>query len=83
MESLWCVPCIQKFNIYQAFPRFQNGLIIVFYYYLFSLSFCECASFIFYSNRNTRKTSITCKLFIASIFFNIGYHLDPTQHQLD
>lgn len=83
MQSLLSIPCIQKFNIYQAAPRFQNGLIIMFYYYLFSLSFCEGASLIFNRKCNAYKRDVVCKLFIASIFFNIGYHLDPIQHHLD
>lgn len=83
MQSLMSIPCIQKFNLYQTAPRFQNGLIIMFYYYLFSLSFCDGASLILNKNYNTKERDLSFKLFIASIFFNIGYHLDPTKHLLD
>lgn len=61
------IPCINHFNIITFFPRFQNGVIIMFYYYLLSITLIE----------NYYIKNYTSKFLILTIFFNIGYHLDP------
>ena len=80
MKSFHVIPCIQKFNIFEVFPRIQNGVIIMFYYYLFSITFCKGVNYMFINGIYSTHVNIAYKFFIASLFFNIGYHLDPISH---
>ena len=80
MKTQIIIPCISKFNILQFLPRSQNGLIIMFYYYLISLTFCKSVNFIIMGNNQNKTHSLAYKIFIAGFFFNIGYHLDPNDY---
>lgn len=63
IRILSSIPCINNFNLFEIYPRIQNGINYFLYAYLFYVTFN------IYSIINNK-----IKYIIFIIIYNIGYH---------
>ena len=62
-KFLSSIPCINNFNLFEFYPRIENGVVYVFYAYFFYAIF----------NINSIINN-KIKYFIFFIIYNIGIH---------
>ena len=66
------IACIEKFRINETYQRYENGMMNIFYFYLFYIGFYETFNIAFSSVLS--KYKYTTHVIAIFVFYQLGYH---------